>query len=110
VILDDGKVIENERGGRQSSSPYFLRGLPIKALLRASRILKQGAETYEDDPFGDVTKRNWHLISSDEHLEHLLTHVLKVIDGDVSEEHAAHLVCRALFYLDRLIVERGETP
>src|SRR5688500_2159631 len=73
-----GPVEENERGGRQSSSPYFFRGLPPLAIRRIARVLKLGAAGdgtpehpgYEADPFGDVRARNWHKISSDEHLEH----------------------------------------
>lgn len=98
-------------GGRQSASPYLFRGLPPKALKRVARILKEGAAKYEADPFGDVTKRNWHKITSDSHLEHMLAHVVLLLEGDESEDHRGHIATRALFYLHQWLVEHPEeTP
>lgn len=103
-----GRIVTNERGGKQSASPYFLRGLPPLALLRIGRVLKEGAEEYEADPFGDVTRRNWHRISSDEHLEHLMAHVVAYLHGDITEDHAGHIATRSLFFLRQYLVERPE--
>lgn len=103
-------TVTNERGGKQSASEYFLRGLPPLAILRVGRILKQGAETYEDDPFGDISVRNWHRITSDEHLEHLLEHVVKFLSGDQSEDHAGHIATRALFFLHQHVNEVRVMP
>lgn len=99
--------VENEQGGKQSGSPHFFRGLPTKALMRVARVLKHGAEEYESDPFGDVSVRNWHKISSREHLEHLLAHIIMEIDGNTSEDHPGHIATRALFYLHMHILEHG---
>lgn len=98
-------TVTNERGGRQSALGVFLRGLPPKALMRIGRVLKEGAEKYESDPFGDITDRNWHKISADEHLEHLLVHVVKHLDGDTSEDHVGHISTRALFFVHMTEVE-----
>lgn len=106
----NGAVVTNENGAKQSGSPYFLRGLPPLALLRIARILKEGAEKYEADPFGDVTRRNWHGIASDDHLEHVLMHLVALLQGDTSADHAGHLTTRALFFLHQRLTERGETP
>lgn len=103
-------TVTNGRGGRQSDSPYFLRGLPPLALMRVARILKTGAVTYELDPFGDLTRRNWHLISSDEHLEHLMAHIVAYLLGDATEDHPGHIATRALFFLHQFIAERETTP
>lgn len=101
-------IATNERGGKQASTEYFLRGLPPLALLRIGRVLKAGAEQYEDDPFGDVSVRNWHKITADEHLEHLLTHIVHYLSGDLNEDHAGHIATRALFFLHQLITEAHE--
>lgn len=105
------ETVTNERGGRQAGSPYFLRGLPPRAILRVARVLHDGALKYEPDPFGDLSKRNWLLISSDEHLEHLLTHAVQYLAGDDSEDHAGHIATRALFFLHQRLAEHPEwTP
>jgi hypothetical protein len=106
----NGPVVANDQGGKQSDSPYFLRGLPPLAVLRIARILKDGAGKYEADPFGDVTRRNWHLISSADHLEHVLMHAVALLSGDESADHAGHLATRALFFLHQHIAEKGLTP
>lgn len=106
----NGPVIENAQGGRQSASPYLFRGLPPKALRRIARVLKKGAHEYEPDPEGDVTTRNWHKISSAEHLEHLILHLVGILEGDESDDHPGHLATRAMFYLHQHLVERQETP
>lgn len=106
----NGIVTTNATGGKQSDSPYFFRGLPPLAILRIARILKEGAETYEADPFGDVTARNWHRITSNEHLEHVLMHAVAILTGDESADHAGHLTTRAMFFLHQRLTERGETP
>lgn len=107
--VEDG-IETNERGGKQAGSPYFLRGLPPQAILRIGRILKTGAATYEADPFGNVLTRNWHKITAEEHLEHLLTHATLHVAGDRQEDHASHLATRALFFLHQWLIENGETP
>ena len=101
-----------ERGGKQSASPYFPRGLPPLALLRVSRILKEGAIKYEKIPFPEEYPFdcNWDKISAGSHLDHLLVHVFQVLKGDISEDHAGHLALRALFFLDMRLRESGEEP
>lgn len=106
----NGAAVMNERGAKQSDSPYFLRGLPPLALLRVSRILREGAEKYEADPFGNVTQRNWHGIPSGDHLEHALMHAVAFLHGDRSADHAGHLATRVLFFLHQWIAEQGEAP
>ncbi len=106
----NGAVETNANGGRQSSSPYFLRGLPPLALLRVGRVLRDGAAKYENDPYGDVSRRNWHRIAADDHLEHVLLHAVAYLSGDTSTDHAGHLATRALFFLHQYIQEQDETP
>jgi len=105
------KMEVNEKGGRQSVNPYFCRGLPPLAALRVARILKEGALSHEDDPFPeDLSERNWHKIPAGDHLDHLLTHVFKLLTGDTTEDHASHLATRALMYLEMRLKTSGEEP
>lgn len=106
--LDQGAIEVTAQGGKHSASPYFLRGLPPRAILRVARILRDGALKYEADPFGDVSKRNWLLISSDAHLEHLMTHAVQYLAGDDAEDHASHIATRALFFLHQYLAEHPE--
>lgn len=106
----ESAVDVNEQGGRQSATPYLTRGLPVKAVLRVSRVLHDAALEYERDPFVNVQDRNWHRIPSWSHLEHMLQHALLFLEGDTSENHEAHVATRALFFLEMLMRERGETP
>jgi hypothetical protein len=109
TIMDGVEV--NERGGRQSASPYFTRGLPFLAVLRLARIMKEGAPKYEDDPWGDVSTRNWHKISSREHFEHAGTHYAKMVAGvQDGEDHMAHFVTRSMMGLEMYLRETGEEP
>lgn len=96
VIGPDAPKIVNDNGGKQSASPYFTRGLSPLALLAVSRLLRDGALEYEEDPFGDVTVRNWHKISDAEHIEHALQHILADLTGD-DPSHLLHAFCRLMF-------------
>lgn len=97
----------NALGGRQSHSPYFFRGLPPLALFAAARVLKDGAERYEGDPFGDVTVRNWHRISAAEHVEHAFTHLVADLAGDDQEDHLTHALVRLLFAVHQRAAQSG---
>lgn len=101
------EVVTNKQGGKQSDSPYFFRGLPPLALEAIAKLLKEGAQKYEADPFGDISKRNWHNISSKEHLEHVLNHIIQFLKDDTFELHHVNLACRALFFLEMYIREQN---
>jgi len=76
-------------------------------------VLKEGAggtpekAGYEADPFGNIRVRNWHKITSDEHLEHLLAHAVAYLEAP-SPTHASHLATRALFFLHQYVTEHPE--
>lgn len=100
----DAPVTTNERGGRQSSTPYFFRGLPPLALAAIARLMKEKAAVYDADtpggPFADPTTRNWHKIESWEHLERVWHHLVAETAGDAQDDHLTHLACRALMALE----------
>jgi hypothetical protein len=95
-VSPDTPIVENERGGAQSKSPYRLDLIDPKAILETAKVLAYGAERYGDRPLG---AENWRLISIEDHLNHLLVHVYAYLAGDRSDGHLSHAVCRALFAL-----------
>lgn len=96
----DAPVEINEKGGKQSSSPYRSDLLPPLALLEVAKVTKHGVK------YGEW---NWHKIPSKDHLNHALTHIFAFQAGDTSEgetiEHARHAATRILFWLEMLVKE-----
>lgn len=90
-VSPDQPVVYNEKGGGQSKSPYRMDLVDPKSILEIASVLKGGAEKYGDD--------NWKLISTQDHLNHLLVHVYAHLAGDESDKHLAHAACRAIFAL-----------
>lgn len=76
----------NERGGKQSMTPYGFHLLDPHAMFALARILKYGADKYGQD--------NWRLISVPEHLNHALQHIFAYLAGDTQDEHLEHALCR----------------
>ena len=90
-VSPDQPIVYNEKGGGQSNSPYRMDLVDPKSILEIASVLKHGAEKYGDD--------NWKLISTQDHLNHLLVHVYAHLAGDESDKHLAHAACRAIFAL-----------
>jgi hypothetical protein len=71
--------------------PGFLRGL--------AEVLAYGAEKYGD--------RNWQKadeVAARDAANHAFEHLLKLVNGDTSEDHVHHLACNVMFlshYLTR---------
>jgi hypothetical protein len=84
-------IVKNEKGGGQSHIPVRFDLIDAKALFEVAAVLHEGAEKYGAD--------NWRLIDTDDHLNHLLTHVYAYLSGDRSDDHLSHAVCRAIFAL-----------
>lgn len=98
----DAPVAVNERGGKQSDSPYRLDLLPMRAILELGKVLKHGADKYGID--------NWRQISSQEHANHALVHLVAHLAGDQQEGrhgHYAHCLCRIAMALEMHIAEHG---
>lgn len=113
----ESEPYENEQGGRQTKLHVRSDLLPPYALLQVSKVLSRGEVNYG--------KNNWVKITAQDHLNHAMTHVLKVlcIDQNLTfspEEEKAQLqdqlmieagqaTTRMLFYLDSLVREQGVT-
>jgi hypothetical protein len=95
----DAETEVNERGGKQSKSPYRADLLPPLACLAVAKVLKHGADKYGAN--------NWHLISVEENVNHAMVHLLANAAGDGSDDHLEHAACRILFALDQKLSGRG---
>lgn len=89
IASPDAPTTTNEQGGSQSHIPVRFDLIDSRALFEMAKVLHTGAEKYGED--------NWRLISVREHLNHLIMHVYAYLDGDESDEHLSHILCRATF-------------
>lgn len=81
-----------DQGGKQARIEYRMDLVPPLAMLKASEILKMGADRYGEG--------NWKKISIPSHLNHAISHLFLHLSGDQSEDHLSHAVCRLMFALD----------
>ena len=95
-VSPDAPVATNEKGGKQSSSPYAFELLPPFAMFKAAEVARHGADKY-GEKFGD---RNYVKIDSKSHLNHALQHIYAYLDGDKSDDHLAHALVRLMFAVD----------
>jgi hypothetical protein len=96
----DAPIVVNEKGGKQSSSPYRMDLLPMRASLAVAKVLKYGADKYGDE--------NWRNIPVRDHLNHALVHVASHLVGDTQDDHLEHAACRLLMALETALVQAGE--
>lgn len=92
-VSPDYPIITNEKGAKQSDSPYRLDLVDPKALLAIGEVLKQGAEKYGED--------NWKGIDLNDHLNHALVHIYAHLAGDTSDDHIGHAATRMIFALSK---------
>jgi len=95
-VSPDAPVVTNEKGGKQSASPYAFELLPPYAMFKAAEVARHGADKY-GEKFGD---RNYIKIDSKSHLNHALQHIYAYLSGDVSDDHLAHALVRLMFAVD----------
>lgn len=80
-----------EDGGKQSHIPYNFDHIDARSLFALSKVLHEGAKKYGKD--------NWRNISTESHLNHLISHVYAHLEGDEQDEHLEHAFCRAMMAL-----------
>lgn len=95
-LAPDAPVVENEHGGKQSSTAYAFHLLPIDAVFAAAEVAKAGADKY-GETFGD---RNYVKIPAEEHINHCIQHLYGYLSGDTSDDHLGHAIVRAMFAYD----------
>lgn len=96
----DAAIATNERGGKQSATPYGFTLIDGKAMFKLAEVLAYGAKRYARD--------NWRLISSEDHLNHALQHAFAYMAGDRQDDHAGHFLCRAMMWVACLEAEKEQ--
>lgn len=87
-VSPNAPIVVNEQGGKQSKTEYAFHLCDANAMLALAQVLQQGASKYERD--------NWRKIPSEEHFNHMVIHYFAWLQGDKSDEHLAHMFCRAM--------------
>jgi hypothetical protein len=85
-IGPDAPITTNERGGKQSATPYGFHLMDPKASFVLAEVLAYGATRYGRD--------NWRYIDVEDHLNHALQHIFAFLDGDTQDDHLEHALCR----------------
>ena len=84
-----GDTIVNAAGGAQSALHGAPHLIPAEALLRLNAVVAFGARKY--------AANNWRHIPYEEHISHALEHLFLLLDGDESDDHLGHALCRLAF-------------
>lgn len=79
----------NERGGKQSATPYRFDLLDAKAMFRLAEVAGAGARKYGAD--------NWRALDITDNVNHAIQHLYAWLAGDRQDDHLAHALCRCLF-------------
>ena len=96
----DAAIAVNERGGKQSATPYGFNLIDGKAMFKLAEVLAYGAKRYARD--------NWRLISSEDHLNHMLQHAFAYMAGDRQDDHLGHMLCRSMMKVACAIAEEEQ--
>lgn len=84
------RTLESDDGTKQADLPYAFHYLDPQALFAMARVMHEAAEKY-GPPEG-----NWRKISIEDHLNHMISHAYAYLAGDRSDDHLAHMACRAM--------------
>jgi hypothetical protein len=104
----DAITVTNESGGMQSQLSTDWSYLPWDAAREVVAVIMRNAEEYG----GKYPANNWQLISTRDHLNHALHHLIsaqQLKNTGASKEdvfvHLTHAACRAMFAVTTHITE-----
>jgi len=89
IVSPDAPRTTNAAGGSQSHIPVRFDLIDGGELFSMAAVLHEGAEKYGAD--------NWRKIDINDHLNHLIMHAYAYLDGDRTDEHLSHIMCRSMF-------------
>lgn len=81
-------VISNEKGGKQSDTPYAFTSLDPKAMFSIAKRIAHGDAKYGKD--------NWRKISVEDHINHALQHIYAHLSEDTQDDHLDAAFCRMM--------------
>ena len=89
--VNHGETTTNPQGGKQSRLDYRFDLIDAKAMFDLARVMHEGTKKYEKD--------NWRKISTDDHLNHALSHIWAHLAGDKQDNHLGHALTRVMMAL-----------
>jgi hypothetical protein len=96
-VSPDAPIVTNEKGGKQSDTPYGFNLFAPRAMFRLAEVMRYGEKRYGRD--------NWRKISADDHVNHLLQHIFAWMAGDRSDDHVGHAFARAMMFAEMAMEE-----
>ena len=81
-------ITTNEKGGKQSDTPYRFDLIDAKAMFRLAQVMAYGAKRYAPN--------NWRLITKEDHINHALQHLYAYLAGDKQDDHLGHALARIM--------------
>lgn len=81
--------VTNKYGGKQSATLGRFDLISGAAMRILAGILQYGADKYGVG--------NWKKIPVEEHLNHALQHIFAHLEGNTTEDHLGHALCRLVF-------------
>lgn len=96
----DARTLVGEDGTKQADLPYAFQHLDPQALFAMANVMYEGNKKY--GPPAD----NWRKIPVEDHLNHMISHAYAWLAGDRSDDHLAHMACRAMGALQVELTKR----
>lgn len=98
----DARTVDIGDGVKQAALPYAFHYLDPKALFAMAEVMAYGAEKY------GPPESNWRKIPLEDHLNHMIAHAFAWLAGDRSDNHLAHMACRAMGALQAHLTEPSD--
>jgi len=98
-LSPEAPVETNAAGGQQSNTGCLLLETP-RALLHVGGVFAHGASKY--------ARGNWRLIPVEDHINHVLVHLMAHLAGDEQDDHLGHALCRMLMAVELAPTDSGE--
>lgn len=84
-----GKNDKLTEDGTATAVSYRFDLIPPESLLAVAQVMHEGAEKgYEKD--------GWRRLTTEDHLNHAMGHIMAHLDGEEEEDHVAHAAARLL--------------
>jgi len=95
----DAPTVIDDKGAKQFDTPSRIDLVPMWSLFEVGKVVKKGEAKYGFE--------NWKLIDWRSHLNHALVHAVALLAGDTTDDHFAHLVCRAMMAHNQWLDEQA---